>query len=129
MFSQFLAKKEEITEAVHEAFELGAKFADQLTFTVSIKRTVSTSPEKHVQLILDKLRDFETPDDIVFATKRHLQSVLTSRASDEGCGGADIDAQNRGRTGDIELAGLIEASTSRRSGHVRLSTMDDADTD
>ena len=75
-FSKFMDKEQEIKDAVISAFGLDPVYCSKFTFTVKMTRSTSISPAERVRLVLDTLRDFKVPVNVVFVVRNHMNSSL-----------------------------------------------------
>ena len=83
VFAMIMDQQQQIKDAVISAFRFDPVFCSEFKFTVSVTRSISTSPEERAGLILDGLREFKVPKDFISAAQQHLTRSLIGEGADD----------------------------------------------
>merc|ERR1719295_858364 len=112
-FSDFMARKQQIDDAVIRAFGFDQHYRSQFAFKISISRTTSTSRVERVKLAIQTLREFKVEKDVISVAQQQMD-VQLYRSGSVTYDDRKTSGLNEGTT-DVEMAVMGTAGATDRA--------------
>merc|ERR1719295_2585178 len=120
--SDFMARKQEIDEAVMTAFGWGPEYHRQFTFKISITRTIVTSRAERAKLVIQGLRELEVTKDVITAAQQQINEKMHRNTieDNEKTSGSN-EGMTRNTANELEMvvlgsAGVRDHAIEREDG-------------
>merc|ERR1719295_1318680 len=117
-FSDFMARKRQIDDAVMRAFGFDQQYRSQFAFKISISRMTATSRAERVKLAIQTLREFKVGKDVISEAQQQMDTQLYRSRSvtydDRRTSGLN-EGTNQNTMNDVEMAVMGTAGATDRA--------------